>query len=135
MDNRELEREDAEYLRRMSTAELVKHAMDEAKLLVKAEILVAKRELKEEVAVAKRSGMMLGAAMVLALCGLSALFVALGIALPGAPGWGVLIVGVAQLIVAGILGFVGVKKLPKKPLNHTIDRVKTDIAVTREQFA
>lgn len=129
-----IERDD-EQLRRMPTADLVRHAVDEARLLVKAEVLNAKRELKEEIAVAKKSGIFLGAAMVLALCGLSALFVALGIALPGAPGWGVAIIGVLQLVIAGTLGYLGVKKLPKKPMEKTIDRIKTDIAVTREQFA
>jgi hypothetical protein len=129
-----IERDD-EQLRRMPTADLVRHAVDEARLLVKAEVLNAKREMKEELQVAKKSGIFIGAAMVLALCGLSSLFVALGIALPGAPGWGVLIIGVLQLAVAGGLGFMAYKKLPKKPMGKTIDRIKTDIAVTREQFA
>ena len=127
--------QDQEQLRHMSTAELVKHAVEEAKLMAKAEILHAKQELREEIADAKRSGIFLGAAMVLALCGLSALFVALGIALPGAPGYGVAIVGAVQLVAAGVLGFTGMKKLPKKPLNRTLDRIKTDIEITREQFA
>lgn len=127
--------QDQEQLRHMSTAELVKHAVEEARLLAKAEILHAKNELREEIADAKRSGIFMGAAMVLALCGISALFVALGLALPLAAGLGVAIVGVVQLIVAGILGFTGFKKLPKKPLNKTLDRLKTDIEVTREQFA
>ena len=40
---------DQEQLRQMSTADLVKHAVDEARLLVKAEVLYAKRELREEI--------------------------------------------------------------------------------------
>ncbi|MFL5319659.1 MAG: phage holin family protein [Myxococcaceae bacterium] len=119
----------------MPTADLVRHAVDEARLLVKAEVLNAKLEIKEELQLAKKTGIFIGAAAVLALCGLSSLFVALGIALPGAPGWGVLIVGVLQLAAAGGLGYMAMKKLPKKPMNRTIDRLKTDIAVTREQFA
>lgn len=126
---------DQEQLRQMSTAELVRHAVDEARLLVKAEVLYAKRELRDEIAQAKRSGIFAGAAMVLLLTGLSSLFVALGIALPGAPGWGVAIVGAVQIIAAGALGFLGFKKLPKKPMAATVARIKTDIEVTREQFA
>lgn len=127
--------QDQEQLRQMSTAELVKHAVEEARLLAKAEILHAKNELREEIADAKRSGIFMGAALVLTLCGLSALFVALGLALPLAPGVGVAIVGAVQLILAAALGFMGFKKLPKKPLNKTLHRIKTDIEVTREQFA
>lgn len=126
---------DQEQLRQMSTAELVRHAVDEARLLVKAEVLYAKKELREELAQAKRSGIFAGAALVLALTGLSSVFVALGIALPGAPGWGVAIVAAVQLIAAGALAYFGFKKLPKKPMKATIDRIKTDIEVTREQFA
>lgn len=133
MDNPEWQSD--EQLRHLSTAELVRHALDEAKLLVKAEVLAAKRELKEELVAAKRAGILLGASAVLALCGLAALFVALGIALPGAPGWGVAIVAVLLLAIAGGLAFYGVKRVPKKPMERTVDRIKTDIAVTREQFA
>ena len=127
--------QDQEQLRQMTTADLVRHAMDEARLLVKAEVLYAKKELREEIAEAKRSGIFLGAALVLTLCGLSALFVALGLALPVPAALGVLIVGVVQLVAAGALGFFGVKQLPKKPMNKTLERIKTDIDVTREQFA
>lgn len=127
--------QDSEQLRRMSTADLVRHAMDEARLLVKAEVLHAKTELRTEIAQAKMTGIFIGAALVLALCGMSALFVAIGIALPGAAGWGVAIVAAVQLLAAATLGLVGFRKLPRTPMNRTLGRIKNDLAVTREQFA
>jgi hypothetical protein len=35
-------------------------------------------------------------------------------------------------LLSGGLAFAGYKRLPKKPLPHTQDRLKTDIARTRE---
>ena len=37
-----------------------------------------------------------------------------------------------QVLVSGGLAFAGVKRLPKKPLPHTQERLKTDLARTRE---
>lgn len=128
----ESERLERSQLETLTTAELIRHAFAEAKLLVKAEVLHAKKELREEVKAARTSGILLGAAFTLALCGLAALFVALGLALPVGPALGVLLVGVGILILAGVLAFVGVKKLPKKPLPHTQERLKADFDLARE---
>lgn len=128
----ESERLERSQLESLTTAELIRHAFAEARLLVKAEVLHAKKELREEVKAARTGGILLGAAGVLALCGVAALFVALGLVLPVAAPLGVLLVGVAILLIAGGLGFAGVKKLPKKPLNHTQERLKADFGLARE---
>lgn len=128
----ESERLERSQLESLSTAELVRHALAEAKLLVKAELLHAKKELREEVKAARTSGILLGAAFTLALCGLAALFVAIGLALPLAAWLGVLLVGVFMLLLAGGLAFAGVKRLPKKPLPHTQERLKADFDMARE---
>jgi Flp pilus assembly protein TadB len=128
----ESERMEREQLRHLSTADLIKHALTEAQLLAKAEILHAKKELKEEAKAAKASGILLGAAAVFALSAIAALFVALGLALPVGPALGVLLVGVFLLVLTGALAFVGVKKLPRKPLPHTQARLRTDLTLTRE---
>jgi hypothetical protein len=36
------------------------------------------------------------------------------------------------LAIAGLLLFLGVKRLPKKPLAHTQERLKVDYQLTRE---
>ncbi|MBN1210580.1 MAG: phage holin family protein [Myxococcaceae bacterium] len=128
----ESERLERSQLETLSTAELVRHALAEAKLLVKAEVLHAKKELREEVKAARTSGILLGAGLTLGLCGLAALFVAIGLALPLSPWLGVLLVGAAILLIAGGLAFFGVKRLPKKPLPHTQERLKADFDLARE---
>jgi Putative Actinobacterial Holin-X, holin superfamily III len=130
----ETERLDSEQLRRMSTVELFRHALDEARLLVRAEVLIARQELRDELAAAKVAGILLGAGGVLGLVGLTLLFVAAAVALP-LPQWlGALVLGVVILAVAAICAFAGTKRLPKRPLPRTQERVRTDLAVAREQL-
>lgn len=128
----ESERLERGQLESLSTAELIRHAIEEARLLARAEVLHAKKELREELKAARTSGILLGAGGVLALVSLAALFVAAGLALPVAQWLGVLLVGVFLLLLSGGLAFAGYKRLPKKPLSHTQERLKTDIARTRE---
>jgi uncharacterized membrane protein YqjE len=128
----ESERLERSQLETLSTAELVRHALAEARLLVKAEVLHAKKELREEVKAARTSGILLGVALTLALCGLAALIVAAGLALPLSAWLGVLLAGVFVLLVAGGLAWAGIKRLPKKPLEHTQERLKTDFDLARE---
>lgn len=128
----ESERLERSQLENLSTAELVRHALAETKLLVKAEVLHAKKELREEVKAARTSGILLGIGLTLALCGLAVLFVAVGLALPLRAWLGVLLVGVAIVLIAGGLAWFGVKRLPKKPLAHTQGRLKTDFDLARE---
>jgi hypothetical protein len=129
---RESERLERRQLESLSTAELVRHAVEEAKLLARAEVLHAKKELQEELRALKVAGILLGVAGVLALAGLSALMVSGGLALPLAAWLGVLLVGLFLLLVAGVLGLAGYKRLPKKPLRHTQQRLKVDLTQARE---
>jgi uncharacterized membrane protein SirB2 len=128
------ERLDEEQVRRLSTTELVRRALDEARLLARAEVLHAKQELREEIRAAKASGILLGAGGVLALSGITILFTAIAMALPIAEWLAAIIVGVVLLLVAGALGLAGVKRLPKKPLARTQERIKQDVTLTREQL-
>jgi hypothetical protein len=131
IESEQLERRQLESL---STAELVRHAIDEARLLAKAEVLHAKKELQEELKAARTAGILLGSGAVLGLAGLAALFVAGGLALPLAHWLGVLLVGIFLVAVAGGLALLGSKRLPTKPLAHTQERLKTDITRTRESL-
>lgn len=128
----ESERLERSQLESLSMAELIRHAIEEARLLARAEVLHAKKEMREELKAARTSGILLGAGGVLALVSLAALFVAVGLALPLAKWLGVLLVGVFLLLVGGGLAFAGFKRLPKKPLSHTQERLKTDLERTRE---
>lgn len=121
--------------RDLSTTELFKHAVAEAKLLARVEIEHARLELKAELRRAMKAGILLGAGVVLALCGLTLLFVALALALPMSAALGALLVGVLLLAVAGLLAFSGQKRLPKKPMQRTKERLMADVTLTRERFA
>jgi len=130
-----VENVDSERLKEMSTGELVRHALDEAKLLARAEVLHARQELKEELARAKLTGALGAAALVLALSAVSVLFMAIGISLPFKEAVGLLIVFGALLVIAAGCAFAAWRALPKKPLPRTQGRIKKDLALTREQFA
>lgn len=129
------ERLDEHELHTKSTPDLIRHALEEAKLLARAEIIHAKQELKEEIKSFKISAILIGTGAVLALCALSALFVALGLWIPLAYPAGVAVVGVGLLLVTAALALIGWRLLPRKPLPRTQERLKHDLAVTRERLA
>lgn len=129
LESEQLERKQLESL---STAELVRHAIDEARLLARAEVLHAKKELQEELKAARTAGILLGAGGVLGLTGLAVLLVAVGLLLPLTAWVGVGVVGIVLAAIAGLLVTLGFKRLPAKPLLHTQERLKTDITRTRE---
>ena len=120
--------------RSRSTPELLREVLDEAKLLARAEVEVAREELKTELSRAKGAGVGLGAAAALALCALSCVCVALGLALPMADWTGVLLVGVVMLVLALIVAAIGKRFVPKRPLQRTRDRLSEDVVLTRERL-
>jgi hypothetical protein len=128
----ESERLERSQLESLSTAELIRHALAESRLLVKAELLHAKKELREELKAARTAGIFIGAGALLLLMALACLFVAAGLALPLGEPWDVLVMGVALLAISGLLLFLGIKRVPKKPLPHTQERLKMDYQLTRE---
>lgn len=128
------QRLDEAQLRNMSTVELVRHAMTEMKLLVRAEVLHARTELKEEVKEARNAGILLGIAIFLAPAGLAIALLAIVFALPVAQWLSALVLGVLMLVLAGVLTLLAVKKLPRRPLARTRDRLKLDWMLTREEL-
>ncbi len=128
------QRLDEAQLRNMSTVELVRHAFLEMKLLVRAEALHARTELKEELREARTAGILLGGALFLAPAGLAVALIAIVLALPE-PRWvPALVLGLVVLVLAALLAFFAVRKLPKQPLARTRDRLKLDWMLTREEL-
>jgi Putative Actinobacterial Holin-X, holin superfamily III len=128
------QRLDEAQLRNMSTVELVRHAFLEMKLLVRAEALHARTELKEELGEARAAGILLGGALFLAPAGLAVALMAIVLALPE-PRWvPALVLGLAVLALAVLLAFLAVRKLPKRPLARTRDRLKLDWMLTQEEL-
>ncbi|MGA9524450.1 MAG: phage holin family protein [Myxococcaceae bacterium] len=121
--------------RDLSTSELIRHALEEAKLLARAEVSHARLELREELRGARNAGIALGVAATLGLCGLSLLFVAVAAAFPMELWGATLIVAGVVLTIAGIAAAIGARRLPKKPLERTRTRLLDDLQVTRERLA
>ena len=128
------QRLDEAQLRNMSTVDLVRHAMTEMKLLIRAEMLHARMELKAELREARNAGIMIGIAVFLAPAGLAIALMAIVLGLPIAQWLSALVLGVIVLAGAGLLAFLAVKKLPKSPLSKTRDRLKLDWMLTREDL-
>jgi CHASE3 domain sensor protein len=128
------QRLDEAQLRNMSTVDLVRHAMTEMKLLIRAEALHARTELRQELKEARNAGILLGAALSLGPAGLAVSLMAIVLALPDRQWIWALVLGVVVLAVAGLLVFLAVNKLPKHPLARTRDRLKLDWMLTREEL-
>lgn len=131
----ENERLDEQQLRSMSTSELVRLALGEARLLARAEVLHAKQELKAEVKAAKASAILIGAGAAAALCAVAVLLVALALLFPISEPLAVSLVGGVVLILGAGAALVGVRKLPRKPLPKTQERLKRDLAIARERLS
>ena len=114
-----------------TAAELVREALEETRQLVKLEVELAKDEVRAELVEAKKAAIMFGVAAIAALIAAAMLFVALALAIFPGP-VPALIIAVALLATAGILGYVGFRKAPKKPLEKTRRRLETDAQVIKE---
>ena len=128
------QRLDEAQLRNMSTVELVRHAMTEMKLLIRAEALHARTELRQELKEARNAGILLGAALFLAPAGLAVSLMAIILALPDRQWIWALVLGVVVLALAALLVYLAVNRLPKHPLGRTRDRLKLDWMLTREEL-
>ena len=117
-----------------TTTDLMKEALDEAKQLVKIEVALAKEEIRDEVGQAKSAAIMFGASTFLGILGVALLLVALALAIFPGP-IPALVIGGVMLVVAGVLGFVAYKRVPKKPLDQTARRLETDVKVLKERIA
>jgi 4-hydroxybenzoate polyprenyltransferase len=131
----ENERLDEGQLRSISTPDLVRLALEEARLLARAEVKHAKEELKAELRSAKMSAVLMGAGGALALCAVSILLVALALLLPVSEPLAVGLVGVVTLALGGGAVLWGVRALPRKPLPKTQERLKRDMAIARERLS
>lgn len=128
------QRLDEAQLRNMSTPDLVRHAMTEMKLLVRAEVVHARAELRQELREARNAGILFGAALFLAPAGLGVALMAIVLALPVVQWASAVVLGLVVLLLAGLLVFLAVKRLPKQPLARTRDRLKLDWMLTREEL-
>lgn len=118
----------------VSTVQLVKDAVDEAKALFKTEIALARDEAKKQLAAVKVAAISMSIAAVTAILGLALLLVALVLSIFPQPVTA-LITGGVLLAAAVASGLIGYTMLPKKPMEQTQERLETDAQVLKERIA
>lgn len=118
----------------LSTGELLKQAIEEARALLKAEIGLARDEAMREIAAVKRGAIAIAAAVIAALLGLSTLLLAAVLAIGPRP-LTAIIMGAGLLVVASVAGLIGYNLIPNKPLEHTQERLQEDAQVLKERIA
>jgi ABC-type Fe3+ transport system permease subunit len=98
---------------------------------VRIEVELAKEEVKKEVKQAEGAGIVFGAAAAFASVCLSMLGVAIVIA-AGGTAVAALIVSGSCLVIAGVAAGIGYALVPKKPLEHSMERAETDLRQLKE---
>lgn len=118
-----------------STADLVRGIAEDASTLVRQELLLAKQELTEGASVAAKAGAMLAAAGVVGLFALGFLLTTLawGIVDLGLPRWaGFGIVALLLLIIAGVLGLLGKRRMAAAKLAP--DRAQAELKQATQEL-
>ena len=118
-----------------SLGTLLADATRDVSTLVHDEIELAKTELRDDVKAAARGSGMFVVAGVLGLLAIIMLSFALAYALFGLGlprGWSFLIVGLLYVLVAGALGYLGLRQVKKvRPPERTIETSKETVAVLK----
>jgi uncharacterized membrane protein YqjE len=131
MDTPDRQQDEAQ-LRALRTRDLMGHAVTEAKLVARAELLHARAELKDELSNVKWVALFAAPALVLLLCALAVLFVLVALALPLPPVAALAIVFGVLVIAAGVLGFLAKARLPNKPMRHTVERLSRYLEIRED---
>ena len=119
---------------RESTGELLAQVIDQGKRLAQTEFEAARLELRDDAREAIKALGLLGAGAGLGLAGALALTVSLALALRTRPTYVTLLTGLGLLGGAAALALQGVRTLPKQPLAHSLEQVKQDVEMVREQL-
>ncbi|WP_437277706.1 phage holin family protein [Sorangium sp. So ce375] len=114
-----------------STADLVKEAISEARELMQVEVALARDEMNQEISRAKASGIALGAAVAAGLLGVALVLVAIALAIAPEP-LPALLIGLAFIALAIVVGVAGYGRVPKRPLERTRGRLGADVRLVRE---
>jgi len=119
-------------LAELSTADLVKRTLDDARHLARTELELAKQALRSELKSAIRGASELAAAFACAVLVIASLVMAIVVATRP---WVGILFAVLFAIAGGVLGGVGVKALPKKPMDSTRERIASDVDRLKEHIA
>jgi hypothetical protein len=114
-----------------SSAQLIREALEEVRVLARAEVDLAKEDVRDELRRVEGAAIGFGVAAGCALLFLVLLVVALVLAL-GGTAVVALLVAACLLVIAVIAGLIGYFVLPRKPLDKTRRRLGTDMRELRE---
>ena len=120
-------------LDQLSAADLVSRTLADAKQLARAELELAKQDLRTEAKAAIRSAGALLGAFACALLMLACLVMALVLTVGGAKL--ALGLGAGFLVLGAIAAILGYKAIPKQPLEVTRRRVANDVDRLKEHMA
>lgn len=119
---------------RLETRKLMDLAIDQARLLARAELLHAKLELRRELKDLLLGAAFAGAAFAFLSAGIAALFLAGAFALPLFP-WGQALLTAGVLFaLAATFGAIAFFRAPKSPLSKTRERLMHDFEKLKEQL-
>jgi uncharacterized membrane protein YqjE len=121
----------------MSNRELITHVIDNARLLARKEIALAKAELKQDLRTELSMVKGLGIGAICALCTLNLMLVSVALALGHVmPEWAAaLVVAAVVLLIGTVAGVVGWSKRVKNPLESTRRSLKEDALWAKERLA
>ena len=115
-----------------STLEIAKAAMEDARELARLEIALAKNDFEQELAAAKTSAILGASSIVAALLGMSALAVALGLAVGP---WVIGAIGITLLLVAIATALAARTRVPNRPMGASVARLERDATILREHLS
>jgi hypothetical protein len=119
---------------REPAAQLVKEAIEEARVLVKLEVALAKNEIKTELTELKTSAVAFGVAAVAALLAISMACLTVVLAM-GGRWWVALVASGIWLVLAIVTAIIGFGATPRQPLERTRARLANDLKQLKERVA
>jgi hypothetical protein len=114
-----------------SASQLVREALDDMRVLARAEVQLAKEDVREDLRRVEGAAIGFGAAAACALLVLVLLIVALVLAI-GPSAIAALLVAAGFLGLGVVAGAVGYAAMPRKPLDRTRQRLGTDVRELKE---
>jgi hypothetical protein len=114
---------------------LLAAVLTQGKRLLKTEVDLARKDIREDARNAAKSTLMFGASAWMGMTGLSALVISAALALPKRPVRGALYTGLALMGGSLAVGLAGLSTLPKKPMGRSREGLQTIASTVGEKLS
>ncbi|MFP2904374.1 phage holin family protein [Pyxidicoccus sp. 3LFB2] len=114
---------------------LMAAVMTQGKRLLKTEVELARKDIKEDAKNTAKSSLLLGASAWMGMTGVSALVIAAALALPKRPVRGALYTGLAMMGGSLAVGLAGLRTLPTKPMGRSREGLQTIASTVGEKLS